>query len=193
MPPPGSALDVTQSADRPVVGNPPVRAFRLSGVRSVPVLVAVLAVAVVSGCGPTPHACTAIGTPVGVNVTVAAPIAPGVRSAELEVCWSGACRQPALTLRPGTAAVPDSCPATGPDTPCGARVTTTGALIGFADVPDLPRTPVTVRLTLTGDTTRDLRTEVTPTMSHPNGPDCGEGGPQAAVHVTDDGDLRPGP
>jgi hypothetical protein len=182
---------VTQSGDRAVVRNPPVGRFRLSGVRSWLVLVGILAVVAVSGCAPE-HACTAIGTPVGVSVTVAAPIAPGVRSAELEVCWSGTCRHPALTLYPGTAAVPDTCP-TAPDAPCGARMTSTGTLTGFADVPDLPRTPVTVHLTLTGDTTRDLRTEATPTVSYPNGPDCGEGGPQVAVHVTDTGELRPGP
>jgi hypothetical protein len=147
------------------------------------VLVAVLAVTALAGCG-APHTCPLILS-VGVQVTVARQIVPDVRTVGLEVCWNGTCHHAQLALQGTSGVVPDSCTDADLTPACGAWS-------GFAAVPDLPRTPVTVHLTLTGDPTRDLRTEVTP-VAHPTGRDCPDSGPQAQVQVTATGDLRPTP
>ncbi|WP_157245835.1 hypothetical protein [Nonomuraea typhae] len=115
--------------------------------------------------------CTAIGTPVGIQVDVAPPLAGRVAAAEMEVCQAGACRPARLEL----------------------FVAGGGGSNGFGDVRGLSKEPARVALKLTspgGDTLVDRRVEVVPRGRYPNGPDCGEGGPNARVVVDGDGTLR---
>ncbi|WP_336205592.1 hypothetical protein [Nonomuraea sp. LPB2021202275-12-8] len=147
------------------------------------------AAALLTGC-EAEQICTGIGTPVGVGVTVKAPLAGQVRDAELEICWSGSCRRPGLELFPSTAASGQTC--TG-DT-CSAVMEPTGDKHGFAGVEGLPKSPVRVRLTLRdagGDELLDRTLQVTPKGRFPNGPKCGEGGPNAQL-VAEPGAVREG-
>ncbi|WP_232832081.1 hypothetical protein [Nocardiopsis sp. FIRDI 009] len=145
----------------------------------------------VAGCASAlggGRACTEIGVPVGVALEVAPPDAAGVRSAEVEVCWDGRCRSSEVELSESTESVDEGCE----DGTCGARSVPTGGRHGFAFVEGLPAEPVEVRLALLGEDGEELLTDtvtVTPEMLEPNGPGCGEGGPQAGV-VVEDGALR---
>ncbi|GAB3505803.1 hypothetical protein [Amycolatopsis cihanbeyliensis] len=153
-----------------------------------------LSAAALAGCGADSgagggHACTEIGTPVGIGVDVREPPASTVDSASIEVCWQDSCRAPELTLRPSHGVASTTCTGSG----CGAQAAPTGELHGFVTVPDLPASPVRVTLRLAdqgGATVRTESVEVEPAMQYPNGPDCPGGGPQAGV-VVDEGGMRP--
>ncbi|MFD0686540.1 hypothetical protein [Actinomadura fibrosa] len=130
--------------------------------------------------------CTAIGSAPGIGLSVRAPDAARVSSASLRVCWDGTCREPALELRPSSTAVPAGCDGDGPDAACGAVSSPDGGKTGFAQVTGLPKAPVRAVLVLRdarGRTVLDRRIDLTPKATFPNGPHCGEGGPQAALTV----------
>ncbi|MGI5272758.1 hypothetical protein ACQEUU_26680 [Nonomuraea sp. CA-218870] len=148
---------------------------------------AVLVAALLTACAGPP-VCTAIGAPVGVLLDVEPPLAARVDRAELEVCWSGACHRPELILHPATAAVETICAG---DT-CSARMAETGGEHGFASVPGLPKSPVRARLKLRdadGRAVLDRTLDVTPEGRFPNGPECGEGGPNVQL-VAGSGGVR---
>ncbi|MEU8106939.1 hypothetical protein AB0C18_24785 [Nonomuraea muscovyensis] len=146
--------------------------------------------ATLTGCGlAEPPSCTLIGTPVGVGVTVEPPLAARVASAAVEVCWDGACHRPRLELHPETRPGAQTCAGEN----CSVTMEPTGGRAGFADVAGLPKRPVRVRVTLRdsrGEQLADTTIEVTPEGRFPNGPDCGEGGPNAAVVVDRQGTAR---
>ncbi|GAA3706862.1 hypothetical protein GCM10022224_085460 [Nonomuraea antimicrobica] len=133
--------------------------------------------------------CTAIGTPVGVSVNVKAPLAARAESAEMEVCWDGSCERTRADLYPSTRPGTQTCSGDS----CGVSAVPTADKHGFGDVQGLPKRQVQVRLTL-----RDAGSEpilertvaVTPKGRFPNGPRCGEGGPNAVLTVEADGTLR---
>lgn len=136
-------------------------------------------------------ACTAIGTPVGVGLRIAGPLAAEASAATMEVCWDGACKQVSVELRPSTRAARETCSGDS----CRAEEVRTGEKNGFGDVVGLPKRPVTIRLTLRGATAKPLlerRLEVTPKGRFPNGPECGESGPNVVLTVAADGSLREG-
>ncbi|WP_439385668.1 hypothetical protein [Amycolatopsis lexingtonensis] len=140
-----------------------------------------------AGCGTEPEvACTAIGTPVGIGLSVPDPA--GITRATLDACWGGRCVTRQVALFPATAAGPTSCTGTGPDASCGTSMVPTGGLQGFADVPGLPAEPV--RVTVRFDDGKPHGVEVTPAFSEPNGPACGKAGPQAQLLVGAGGELR---
>ncbi|MFG1943044.1 hypothetical protein [Nonomuraea sp. NPDC048826] len=148
--------------------------------------VAVLALAALLTACSDSRPCTMIGTRVGVGLTVEAPLASQVDRAELEVCLPDGCRTYEPDLHPVTAAAETTCSG---DT-CSARMRETGGKQGFADVPGLPKSPVRVRVTLLdadGRTLLDRGLDVTPEGRFPNGPDCGEGGPNALLVAGPDG------
>ncbi|WP_143590464.1 hypothetical protein [Thermoactinospora rubra] len=147
-----------------------------------PVVLCVL----LSGCEKD---CTLVGAPAGVSLHVEAPVAARADTAELTVCWDGACRTPQVVLTPGSAPVSSGC--TGEA--CAASMRPTGDKHGFGDVAGLPKKPVEVRLRLRdaeGRAVVDTRLEVTPEAVYPNGRDCGEAGPQAKVIVEGDGRVH---
>ncbi|MGH3437188.1 MAG: hypothetical protein ACRDRN_12055 [Sciscionella sp.] len=138
------------------------------------------------------HACTLIGTPVGIGVDIAAPMAARTRAATLLACWHGSCTMRTLTLRPTTTEGHPSCTGTQPSDSCSVRSVRTGGKNGFADLPRLPLKLVRVTLTLTGNGGNVLmhRTlHITPRQTYPNGRTCPSGGAQANVTVDASGRL----
>lgn len=137
--------------------------------------------------------CTLIAARVGVGLRVAPPLATRVSDADVRICWDGGgCQDRTITLDPDTTAGLQSCTGTAPDDTCGASAVPTGGLVGFADVNDLPKRPVQVSVVLhdaSGKRVFDQELTMTPKGVFPNGPDCGEGGPQAHLIATD-GQLR---
>jgi hypothetical protein len=151
----------------------------------------IAAVAALAACGSLAGSgteCSAVGTPVGIGVDIEAPFAAKVASATMKICWDGTCRTPPIVLSPSTKAGPQTCAGPGPDAPCGVAAVPTGGQHGFGSAPGLPKRPVEITLVLlgaSGERVLDERLTVTPEGAFPNGLECGEGGPQAALVVTD--------
>lgn len=149
--------------------------------------------AALTGCALfEPRACTMIGTSVGVSMDIKAPLAARVAHAEVEVCWSGRCRTSKAMVNQGSRTVEETCSG---DT-CSARAEPTADKWGFADVADLPKSPVELRVILRDGKNAQIlsvKGTVTPKGQFPNGPDCGEGGPQAGVTIEGDGTMRERP
>ncbi|MFC9974987.1 hypothetical protein ACFVH6_29215 [Spirillospora sp. NPDC127200] len=148
-----------------------------------------LAAAALAACSPAgpDGGCTAIGSPVGIGLDIAPADAARVSTAALRICWDGACRTAEPVLAPSGSAMPGDCDAGDPDAPCAASASPTGGKHGFADVPQLPETPVQVTVTLrdaSGARLLERTATVTPKRTYPNGPDCGSGGPQAQLKVS---------
>ncbi|MBK1784976.1 hypothetical protein [Prauserella cavernicola] len=159
-----------------------------------------LALLLVAGCGASagagPGACTAIGAPAGISVTVApGSVAGEATAATLETCWAQSCRSSRVMLHPTTEAVDTGCTGDRPEDVCSAEVRETGEKDGFADVPGLPEQQVRVTLTITGADGGELTRQtldLTPGPVYPNGKDCGVAGPQAQLDVAADGTVRTG-
>lgn len=143
-------------------------------------MASVLVVAV--GCGgpagaPGQVACPAIGTPVGISLTIPPEAVAGISVANLEACWNGQCVTRKVDLQPATAPAQTTCNGTA----CSAQMTSTGGLHGFADVPGLPAQPV--RVTVAFDDGKPHTIEVTPSFPQPGPPGCGSTGPQLQLVV----------
>jgi hypothetical protein len=138
-----------------------------------------------TGCGTPEVACTEIGSPSGVGVTVLAPYAAQVEAVRLEVCWAGPCTEEAVELSPGADTVDQGCSGSDPDDTCSATAVPNGTLVGFLPVPGLPAGEVRVSGTVTvagravalAEVARSART------TYPNGPQCGPGGNQLALTI----------
>ncbi|RFS85644.1 hypothetical protein D0T12_11570 [Actinomadura spongiicola] len=144
----------------------------------------------VAGCGAVGNGaereCAATGARPGLSVDIPAPDAARVSSASLRVCWDGTCRETPVRFRPSSRAVPMDCDRDDPDDSCGASAESEGAKHGFAHVEDLPASIVRVTLRLRdsqGRTFLNRRIELIPEATAPNGPDCGEGAPQASLTI----------
>jgi hypothetical protein len=153
-------------------------------------LVAFSSLAAATACGTGLAAgekpCTAIGSLEGVSLDVKAPYAAKVADASMKVCWSGTCRTSKVRLMTSSKSVPQGCTGDTPDDSCGAIASPTGDKHGFADVRGLPKSPVQVTVDLRDASGKRLlseRLDVTPRATYPNGPDCGEGNPQARLVV----------
>lgn len=120
-----------------------------------------------TACMSDNHPCTGIGSLPGIRVEVDPVLAPTVGTGTLDVCWDGDCRSKRLALD--------------------------GMAATFVDVAGLPDREVEVTLLLenpSGAPVVDQTLAVTPEVTYPNGPDCGEGGAQAGVVVGADGTVR---
>lgn len=173
--------------------QPMVTKLRLRSMRTLPAMAFVLAAA--TGCGASAgagggHQCTAIGSPAGISVDVAADMATKTSGdGKLRVCWDGVCHTREVSLRASTKPTNETC---GPEV-CSSQLTRTGREHAFASVPKLPAAPVRATLTLSGSGGAPLVREtlrVTPEKTYPNGPDCGAGGPQASLVVGPSGKVR---
>jgi hypothetical protein len=104
--------------------QPRGRGLRLSGMRRILGIVAVLTAT--AGCaGPAPESgCPAIGYVTGIDLRIPAPA--GITRATLEACWRGQCVTNPVDLRPETTAGATTCTGTGPDSACGASMVQTG-------------------------------------------------------------------
>lgn len=141
-----------------------------------------------AGCSATPEvACPAIGTRIGIGLTVPEPA--GITRATLEACWGDQCVTRPADLMPETAAGATTCTGTGPADSCGASMVRTGGLRGFADIPGLPAEPI--RVTVRFDDGKPHTTVVTPAFSEPGGPACGKAGPQAQLVAGADREIKP--
>ena len=71
------------------------------------------ALLLLTGCSAPALACTEIGAPSGVSVTVLAPYAAEVDALGLTICWTGAdCVDGAVDLMPGSDTVDQGCSGT---------------------------------------------------------------------------------
>jgi hypothetical protein len=132
--------------------------------------------------------CTMILARVGVGLDIEPAFAAAVSSATMKICWDDVCRSPDPHLAPSTTAVPQTCSGDAPEDTCGASARRTGGLNGFGEAPGLPKRPVRVTVVLrdaAGKRLLDQRLTVTPKGVYPNGPHCGEGGPQTKLVVRD--------
>lgn len=159
--------------------------------RSPRLLAAVAAAAATTlayGCTAQPVACTEIGSPAGVSVTVDRAAVEDGMSLRLRICQAD-CVEQAVDLEPGSVSVGAPCATDGPDRSCSASSSPDGTLVGFVDVATLSAGPVRIsgELTTPARTTRLAETTTTAAATYPNGPDCPAGGPQAAVTVTTSG------
>ena len=142
--------------------------------------------AAAAGCAGPELACTAIGVPVGISLSIPAP--NGISKAALEACWRGQCVTRDVGLYPETSGGATTCTGTGPDSSCGTSMVPTGGLHGFADIPGLPAEPV--KVTVRFDDGNPHTLEVTPALREANGPGCGKDGPQAQLVAGPDHELR---
>ena len=151
----------------------------------------VLAVAFLVGCSATgagTRACTELGSPAGVTVTVTRDVAVTGPRLTLRVCQD-TCVQQRVDLRPGSVTVGATCSSEDPDGSCSASASPDGTLVGFVDLPQLSAGPVRISGDLVGSRGRTRLAEITVTAAatHPNGASCPAGGPQATVRATADG------
>jgi hypothetical protein len=139
-------------------------------------------------CGGSQVACTDIGAPSGVNVTVDRQIAADVHSLTLTICWSGDCLDHLADLVPGADSLDQGCNGSGPDAACSATAVPNGSKIGFVPA-ELPTGKITIETTVVQNGRR--RTfgplEVDARTTYPNGPMCQAGGNQATITLDRDG------
>jgi hypothetical protein len=148
---------------------------------------AVLAV----GCtatGVSPRACTEIGSPAGVSVTVARDAVVPAMTLTLRICQTE-CVEQLVDLLPGSTTVGETCDSDDPDASCSASSSPDGTMVGFVDVSTLTIGDVRVRGELRAGASRTPLAEITvpAEATYPNGRDCPAGGPQASIRVTDTG------
>lgn len=142
------------------------------------------------GCAAE-RACTLVGAPAGISIRVDAPLAGRVSAAELTACWNGSCRRTRVELHPAGGIVRQSCEGTD----CTAELGPKGGKQGFGDLAELPKARVDAVLRLegrAGATVVERRLTLTPKAVFPNGPDCGEAGPQAVITVSGTGSVSEG-
>lgn len=145
----------------------------------------------VSGCGsPAGNgipACTEIGAPDGVSVTVAAERSSTVRRIDLQVCWEAACDNPDLVLRDGSTTTDQGCNADGL---CSASSRPNGTLVGFALVPNLPAGKVEISAAITDSSGRaKILQPISARAStvYPNGEQCPGQGQQLGLTLDNSG------
>ncbi|MCF2531866.1 hypothetical protein [Yinghuangia soli] len=146
------------------------------------------ALAFLTGCADkVPSACTASAARTGIGLDIAPLVADRTESAAMRTCWTeDRCQDWELELTASTAVADSGCT----DEMCSAMPGATGSKNGFAEIPDLPESPVLVTLILrdsSGGTvlTDDIR--LTPSLSYSHGSRCGDDGVQAGLVVTSDG------
>jgi hypothetical protein len=148
-------------------------------------LAALATVLLLAGCGPMEVACTEIGAPAGVGVTVEKAIAADVDAVQLTVCWDGDCHVHKVQLSPGSDTVDQGCNGNDPDSTCSATAVPNGTKVGFAEVSDLPTGTITIGATIRRDGMQIAlpKIDVPANPTYPNGPQCGPQGIQAQVIV----------
>ena len=152
---------------------------------------AALGAALAVGCtatGVSPHACTEIGSPAGVSVTVVREAVAPAMTLTLRICQADCVEQP-VDLAPGSTTVGATCDSADPDAGCSASSSPDGTMSGFVDVPALTVGDVRLRGELRAGSHSTELAEVTVAAkaTYPNGRDCPAGGPQASIRVTPSG------
>jgi hypothetical protein len=148
---------------------------------------AALSVACNAGAPPM-RACTEIGSPAGLSVTVERDAVVEAMQLILRVCQAD-CVERRVDLQPGSITVGETCTSDDPDGSCSASASPDGTMDGFVDVPTLTAGQVRVsgELRTPSGTTELDEVTVAAAATYPNGRDCPAGGPQAALRVTSNG------
>jgi hypothetical protein len=173
------------SPDRSHRGNAQARQIvrKMRQTAAAAVCLTAVAAATSAACS-SPPACTLIGMPSGVSVTVDSSLADAAATATVEVCDKGVCHTaPAPLLKstkPGTG--------TGDGRSTGIRLEPINEKSGFAAFSaQLTAEPTEVTVTVR-DTAEKVLTEqqirATPRLGFPNGPDCSPDGPQIALRIS---------
>ena len=163
--------------------------------RHLSVLAGSATLCVLAGCGPeaaSGRPCTAIGSLVGVSLRIEPPLAARTAHAVMTVCDQGDCHASSVRLGAATTTRPQACSGGDSSGVCAGSAVPTGGQYGFDTVPGLSKRPVRVTVVLSdaaGHRILDQGLTATPKGLFPNGPHCGEGGPQAGV-VAQNGRLR---
>jgi hypothetical protein len=146
---------------------------------------ALATVLLLAGCSPMEVACTEIGAPPGVGVTVEKTIAADVDAVQLTVCWDGDCHDHTVQLTPGSDTVDQGCDGNDPDSACSATAVPNGTQVGFAEVPGLPTGTVMIGATVrrAGKQRVLPKIDVQAKPTYPNGQQCGPQGTQAHVVI----------
>ena len=133
-------------------------------------------------------ACTEIGAPSGVNVTVEKEIAEQVRSVVLTICDAGDCQDHPVELIPGSDSVDQGCTGRGPDAVCSATALPNGSKLGFVQVALPPaKLKISAMVIRLGKPQELSPIEVEAKATHPNGPNCPAGGNQTKITIGADG------
>jgi hypothetical protein len=138
-----------------------------------------------AGCSPLEvAACTAIGAPSGVNVTVENEIAGQVRKVTLTICHADDCQDHPVDLIPGSDSVDQGCTGTGPDAACSATAVPNGSKVGFVQA-ELPVGTLKISATVirAGKPQRLGPIDVEAKATYPNGPSCPAGGNQTKITI----------
>jgi hypothetical protein len=161
--------------------------WRRPGVLAAVAVTAALTVGCSASTGPT-RACTEIGSPAGISVTVVRDVVVPGMELTLRICQT-ACVERRVDLSPGSVTTGQTCTSDDPDGSCSASASPDGTMIGFVDVPALSVGEVRVggELRAGSSTTEFDELTVRAEPTYPNGPDCPAGGPQASVQVTTTG------
>jgi hypothetical protein len=139
-------------------------------------------------CEGSEVACTDIGAPSGVNVTVDRQIATDLHSLTLTICSEGDCLDHLADLAPGADSVDQGCDGSGPDAACSATAVPNGSMIGFVPA-ELPAGKITIETTVVRNGRQRTfgPVEVDARTTYPNGPMCPAGGNQATITLGPDG------
>nr|CTQ96722.1 hypothetical protein [Kibdelosporangium sp. MJ126-NF4] len=135
--------------------------------------------------------CPLIGSRSGISLEVDPAYGPRIGTARLTTCWNSACTTTSLKLSPSSTSVPMPCTPGGPDNAC-ARMEPTSGKYSFAELANLPTSPVEVTVDLidpTGVTLSSPRLVITPTLQSSGGPECGSPTPQGGLLVAANGAL----
>jgi hypothetical protein len=142
-----------------------------------------------AGCSPLEvAACTEIGAPSGVNVTVEKEIAEQVRSVVLTICDAGDCQDHPVELIPGSDSVDQGCTGPGSDAACSATAVPNGSKVGFVQA-ELRAAKLKISATVsgTGNPQKLSPIEVEARATFPNGPNCPAGGKQTKITIGAEG------
>jgi hypothetical protein len=133
-------------------------------------------------------ACTEIGAPSGVNVTVEKEIAEQVRSVMLTICHEGGCQDHPVELIPGSDSVGQGCSGPGPDAACSATAVPNGSKVGFVQA-ELPpaKLKISAMVIRTGKLLKLSPIQVEAKATYPNGPNCPAGGNQTKITIGAEG------
>jgi hypothetical protein len=162
----------------------------MTGLRAVrgPGLIAA-GVVLLAGCrAPEVTACTEIGAPSGVNVTVEKRVAAEIRSVRLTICQGSDCQNHLVALAPGADTVDQGCSGTGPDAACSATAVPNGSKVGFVAAElRAGMINISAMVNRTGRQQKLGPIEVEAKVTYPNGINCPAGGNQAKVSIGADG------
>jgi hypothetical protein len=142
-----------------------------------------------AGCSPLEvAACTEIGAPSGVNVTVEKEIAEQVRSVVLTICDAGDCQDHPVELIPGSDSVDQGCTGPGSDAACSATAVPNGSKVGFLQAElQAAKLEISALVVRTGKPQKLSPIEVEAKATFPNGPNCPAGGNQTKITIGAEG------